>query len=77
MVLNKGDEFLDVVTGVIYRIHAISMHYSFVTVSKRGGSDEKYISVMNPIAYDQIIWKINKLEWIPATPAAKVMYGKG
>lgn len=74
MVVNKGDEFIEVETGLTYRISHISKHGTQVLISSRRADMKDWILHTQPIPYEQLQSKMAKGRWVRNTPAARTLY---
>jgi hypothetical protein len=74
MVLKKGDEFLELATGVVYRIYHISKHQEYLLISSRKGGEGEFVLNTNPKRLQEVISLIG-IVWIPNTPAGRTLYG--
>lgn len=74
MVINKGDEFIEIGTGLTYRIYHISKHGTQVLISSRRVLETDWILHTNPIPYEELQARMFKGRWVPNTSAARTLY---
>lgn len=74
MVLKKGDEYLEIETGVVWSIYHISKYAEFILLKSRKGGQGDFILHTNPRRATEVISFLQKKVWIPNTPAARALY---
>lgn len=72
--LKKGDEFLAIETGTIYRIYATSKHGTHVNIASKKIDSENFVVHMIPERTYSVERLIEEKMWIPNTPAARALY---
>lgn len=77
MVLQKGQEYLEIATGVVFRIYHISPHGTQVLICSRKNAEKNSEFVLHtmPRTPEEIERCLRKKEWVPNTPAALALYG--
>jgi hypothetical protein len=74
MVLKKDDEFLEIETGVVWKIYHISKHATQLLLKSRKGGDGDFILHTNPRRFEEVTRYLTSKKWIPNTPAARALY---
>lgn len=74
MVFVEGFEYIDLETGLTYRIYKVSQHGSFALVHCMNKEETQWIPVMNPIQLDKLTLDLRLRRCIPNTIAGRMLY---
>lgn len=74
MVLKKDDEFLEIETGVVWKIYHMSKHAEFILLKSRRGGAGDFILHTNPRRQSEVQGLLKTKKWIYNTPAARALY---